>query len=617
MSAADLSKPASGRSASGETVPAGTAPRGRARREAPAIEPAEFGWRVLALLNLFRLALGTALLIAFELESSIVASNDARLAWHALVAMLAVGCVEMALLYWRRPAIEFQTFLLFGADLAIVLALVHASGGVSSGLGGLLVVSVGALSLLAPARRAFAFAAIATLALLTEQTIAQINGQTSLEQYVAAGVLGAVVFLIVAVVQLVRRRLVETEALAEQRGVDLRNLVELNEYIIQHLRESIAVVDGDDEVRLMNESAMKHFGGTIRGRPRSLRALSPELAARLAGWRAGPSRHGVAKSGPAGAAGAGSTESGGSAASGSSGSRTASSASEEAAAHTPASSGDERPAPFSSADGSTTIQPHFAPLGADRAGGVVIFLEDTSLIAERVQQTKLAALGRLSASIAHEIRNPIGAMSHAGQLLAESPSLAPQDKRLTDIIRVNANRVSQIVESVLALSRRDQTRPERFHLLGWMQDFAAEFVASFELYENAVSVTADSVELEVEMDPTHLHQIVWNLCENAVKYASATAGAIAVELGSGRVETSGRPYLQVADRGPGIEPDKVEQIFEPFYTGQASGTGLGLYISRELCERNGATLRYIPRPGGGSQFRVVFADPQRWQSEDA
>jgi two-component system sensor histidine kinase PilS (NtrC family) len=118
------------------------------------------------------------------------------------------------------------------------------------------------------------------------------------------------------------------------------------------------------------------------------------------------------------------------------------------------------------------------------------------------------------------------------------------------------------------------------------------------------------------MDPTHLHQILWNLCDNAVKYASVAAGAIAVEISCGVLEPSGRPYLEVADRGAGIKPDKVEQIFEPFYTSQPGGTGLGLYISRELAERNGAALRYQPRPGGGSAFRIVFADPKRWQPNE-
>jgi two-component system sensor histidine kinase PilS (NtrC family) len=570
-----------------------------ARRETGVAETAEFAWRVLGLLNLFRLALGVALIVAFALATAprLIGADDPTLAWRALLAMLLVGCIEMLLVYRRSPSVEAQTYLLFAADLAIVVALVHAGGGVAGGLGGLIVVSVGALALLSPTRRAFAFAAIATLALLFEQMLAQLNGHASGEQYLGAGLLGAVVFLIVSVAQLVRGRIVETEALAEQRGVDLRNLVELNEYIIQHLRESIAVVDGDGQVRLMNESAMKHLGATPRGRSGALHSLSPELARRLALWRG---------------AGAGS---GGVRLAGGESSATRSSAVALAAAGNTSEA--ELSSAFVAADGSTVIKPHFAPLGADRSGGVVVFLEDTSLIAERVQQTKLAALGRLSASIAHEIRNPIGAMSHAGQLLAESANTSAEEKRLTDIIRVNANRVSKIVESVLALSRRDQTRPERLQLKAWMQDFVHEFVQTLELYEGAVSVTSGEADLEAEMDPTHLHQIVWNLCDNAVKYASEAAGAIAVELGCGRLETSGRPYLEVADRGPGIEPDKAEQIFEPFYTGHVGGTGLGLYICRELCERNGATLRYLPRQGGGSQFRIVFADPTRWQIDDA
>jgi two-component system, NtrC family, sensor histidine kinase PilS len=529
------------------------------------IADADFGWRVLGLLSLFRLALGAMLLVGFVVidQPRLVGEVHPTLAWQALAAMLSVGGVGLGCVHRRAPSVAMQAPLLFAADLVIVVALIHASGGFSNGLGGLLVVSVGALSLLVPLRRAFLFAAVTTIALLGEQLYAHLTGVTSVEQYVAAALLGVVVFLITAVAQLVRSRIVETEALAAQRGVDLKNLVELNDYIIQHLRESIVVVDGEDRVRLINESALKHLGidGRTEGIP--LRSLSFELAERLLAWR---SRE----------------------------------APERAAS------------PFNSADGATLVHAHFATLDSGRSGGVVVFLEDTSLIAERVQQTKLAALGRLSASIAHEIRNPIGAMSHAGQLLAESEAITSADRRLTDIIRVNATRVSQIVESVMSLSRKDKARPELLQLKTWAQDFASEFIATQELYEDTVALTPDSVDVEIQMDPTHLHQVVWNLCENSVKYASATAGAIAVDLTCGVLETSGRPFLQVADRGPGIDPDKVEQIFEPFFTGQPGGTGLGLYVSRELCERNGATLRYTPRPGGGSQFRIIFADPNRW-----
>lgn len=530
----------------------------------PTPEAGDFPWRVLGLLNVFRIALGLLLLAVFlgVDDPRLVGESNPELAWLALLGLMVFGGLGFLLLRSRTPGLGAQPYLHYTVDVACILALVHASGGISSGLGGVLVVSVGSLALLVPAERALLLAALTAIALLAEQSLAQLQGLTGSAQFAPAGILGAVIFVIVMVVQTLRRRIVETEALAEQRGVDLRNLVELNEYIIQHLRESIVVVDGDDRLRLSNESASKHLGiGAAAGR--TLAELHPDLTQALAAWRRG----------------------------GPSAEKTA----------------------LDSADGSTRIQPHFAPLGADRDQGVVIFLEDTSLIAERVQQAKLAALGRLSASIAHEIRNPLGAMSHAGQLLAESERMRPEDRRLTDIIRLNSERVSHIVDSVLALSRRDTTTPERIELRAWAEDFVDEFIRTQELYEGAVAVVPGAREIETDIDPTHLHQVLWNLCDNAVKYASKTAGAIAVEIDCGTLDGSARPYLEVADRGPGVDPEHAEQIFEPFFTAQTGGTGLGLYISRELCERNGAMLRYQPRENGGSLFRIVFADPSRWQ----
>jgi two-component system sensor histidine kinase PilS (NtrC family) len=546
----------------------GTERSSSAPRPATPSATGDFAWRVLILLNLFRLSVGALLLAVFYLVSAprIVGETDPRMAQQALVALLLAGCVFLILLQRRQPGLAWQTYLQFATDLFAVTLLLHASGGVPSGIGGMLIVSVGTLSLLLRSERAFLLAAVTALALLGEQTYSQLQGLTTVAQYAPAGILGAVAFVITAVVQLLRTRLVETEALAEQRGLDLRNLVELNEYIIQHLRESIVVVDGDDQVRLINESAVKQLGAGADRAEIKLATVSAELARGLETWRNGDQV-------------------------------------------------DRAQMAFPAADGAN-IQPHFAPLSAGRGGGVVIFLEDTSLIAERVQQAKLAALGRLSASIAHEIRNPLGAMSHAGQLLAESPGMGQAEHRLTDIIRVNARRVSQIVESVLALSRRAPAHPERLQLIPWVEDFIREFLQTLELYEGAVSLAEGSPDIEVQMDPTHLHQILWNLCDNAVKYASVAAGAIAVEISCGVLEPSGRPFLEVADRGPGIKPDKVEQIFEPFYTSQPGGTGLGLYISRELAERNGAALRYQARRGGGSAFRIVFADPRRWQPNE-
>ncbi len=533
--------------------------------------PGDFAWRVLQLLNGFRLIIAAVLSLFFWAvqDPRIIGEFDPTTAAVALNALLVVGLIEIPLLHRRLPGVAAQLTFQFVFDMLAFAALIHASGGITSGLGGLLIVSTGSLALLLPARQAFLLAAFATLVLLGEQTVALLQGLTTNADYAPAGILGAVMFVITGIVQLYRERMVQTEALAQQRGVDLQNLVELNDYIIQHLRESIVVVDQEDRIRLINESAAKLLATTGSATGQELDSISPALALYLDRWRGGGT--------------------------------------------------EGKPLQFAagSEEGSHSIQPHFSPLGGARTEGVVIFLEDTSLISERVQQMKLAALGRLSASIAHEIRNPLGALSHAGQLLAESDRIGTDDQKLTDIIRVNSRRVSQIVDSVLSLSRSDRTEPEKVELKQWARDFATEFTNTQELFEEAVAVDPASDEVTVEIDRTHLHQVVWNLCENAVKYASQAAGAISVELSCGVLESSGRPFLAVADRGPGIAPELAEQIFEPFHTGQPGGTGLGLYISRELCERNRATLRYQPRPDGGSVFRIVFADPQRWKDRRA
>jgi two-component system, NtrC family, sensor histidine kinase PilS len=165
---------------------------------------------------------------------------------------------------------------------------------------------------------------------------------------------------------------------------------------------------------------------------------------------------------------------------------------------------------------------------------------------------------------------------------------------------------------VLQLSRREPTKPTRLTLGDWIEEFFSEFCETMQVPRLQIGFIDEANGLEVRFDPSHLLQVVWNLCDNAIKYGEARAG-IRVEITLGRLSPSNRPYLEVADRGPGIEPDAVDRIFEPFFTGRKGGTGLGLFIARELCQLNRAILLYEPRGGDGSVFRIVFSDPQRWE----
>ncbi len=535
------------------------------------IDEPDLSWRLLVTLNAFRLLICVALIGLY------FARTEPRFFGHAnpsLYIAIAAVYLVFAILSglslrqrWIPPAPLATAQVI--VDIAAIVSLMHASSGISSGIGGLLIVFVGAGSLVLPPRYPAILAAFATFAILGQQILGQIVGLTAPPNYPAAGILSGIILAIALAAQPLARRIRASEALARQFGVDLKNLSELNQYIVQHLRESIVVVDAENDVRLINSSAIRLLGTTdsVAGMP--LASAFEPLAEHLRAWRndASMSSH---------------------------------------PEFTLITEGDN-----------ARVTAHLAPLGkgGQRVGPILIFLEDVSLMNARVQQSKLASLGRLSASIAHEIRNPVGAVSHAAQLLGESRALSADDVRLTEIIQTHSNRISHIIDNVLQLSRRESSRPERLALHSWVTEFADEFSSTLELQEGELTVGDIVDDVEVRMDPSHLRQVLWNLCDNAVKYASETGG-IMVELQAGRMQGQGRPFIEVLDCGLGVDKATADKIFEPFFTARSGGTGLGLYISRELCELNRATLVYLDRPGGGSIFRIVFTDPDRWDTQD-
>ena len=525
----------------------------------------ELAWRVLGLLNLYRLSVPSVLSVVSALAARQQLQGIAfpSMYFYTLAAWFATGVICIGLLKSRWPSLQAQAYVHIAFDVVAITMLLVASAGVASGMGLLLIMPVAAVSILLPNRTATTIAAIAALFVLGQQLAVSIEGLADTSDLTQAGILGAVIFIAALAVAPLARRLRESEALVRQRDIDLANLAELSQYIVERLRESLVVVDVQDRIRLINESARQILGADVRA-DALLGEVSPRLLYLLTMWRQGSPEV------------------------------------------------DTTGGILLAADGLREVRPHFAPLGQSRPPPVLVFLEDLSALDDRIQQSRLAALGRLSASIAHEIRNPVGAISHAAQLLAEDTALSDSDRRMTEIIRANAERVSTIIGNVQQLARRETTRPERMPLGEWLADFVEEFVVTGGHGPGQLEFRLPDAELEVRVDPSHLRQILWNLCENAFRYGMRDEGD-RVELRVGRLTGSNRPYLEVLDRGPGIEAALTDRIFEPFFTSRASGTGLGLFIARELAQCNGALLVFEPRPGGGSVFRVVFADPQRWE----
>jgi two-component system sensor histidine kinase PilS (NtrC family) len=529
--------------------------------------PSDLFRRIVGLANLYRLLLPPllyAILLATR-PAPTIGGIHPRLFVFICILYWAFGGLFAFGARGRWASARLLVLVDTTLDTAAISGLLYCSGGISSGLGILLVIPVGSMALLAEGTDALVVASIAALGLLGQQILSVATGAAPSSDYPVAGILGAVVFLVALTAWPVSRRLRESEAQVRRAELDLANLAQLSQYIVQHLRESILVLDPADRIRLINESAAQLLGDALAVPGALIGEVEPRLLYLLETWRGNDTA--ILRS-------AGGT--------------------------------------FVAADGARVIRPHFAPLGNSDPAPIIVFLEDTGDIAAKVQQTKLAALGRLSASIAHEIRNPVGAMSHAAQLLAESPALGREDRRLTEIMQANSARVSGIIDNVLQLSRREAPRPQRVWLGEWVSRFREEFCATVQLPGHRLVLDGASEEVEVRIDGSQLHQIFWNLCQNSVAHALPHAGQAPIELRFGRLGGVGRPFLQIADRGPGISAADVERIFEPFFTRAPGGTGLGLFLARELAQANGATLLYEARDGGGSVFRIVFADPDRW-----
>ena len=518
-------------------------------------------WRPLRYFNYYRIALATIFSVVFlvRIGPRILGNHEPLLFQSVALTYLALALLSAFTIHSKRPAFAIQVNAQVLIDIAALTLMMHASGGLTSGLGILMVVSIAGAGVMVVGRVAMLHAALATLAVLGEQTYAHLTASFDTTAYTQAGLLGITFFATALVAYVLANRARESEALARQRGVDLANLEQVNDYIIRHMQSGVVVVDRDENVRLINDAAWNLLARPTLAREQQLEQLSAPLRDRMRRWR---------------------------------------------------NDGDPQDQPLQAAQDGAQVIPRFAHIGSDVQAATAIFLEDATEANQRLQQLKLASLGRLTASIAHEIRNPLGAISHAAQLLGESAQLDRNDRRLTQIISEHSKRMNAIIENVLQLSRRETSHPRSFTLLAWLHGFAEELQAVQKLSSTQLQIEVKPAELEVHIDPTHLQQVLWNLCGNALEHAAAPDQSPSLQLKGGLSEY-GTPYLDVIDNGPGIGADIAEQIFEPFYTTASHGTGLGLYISRELCECNRARLNYLRPATGGSCFRISFSSPER------
>lgn len=512
-------------------------------------------WRSISIFNYYRLIMGALLVFLvsqFGNELSLGSSNP-PLFFRASLVYAALALASQVAVRLRRPRASLQLGLQVGTDIAFVTVILHASGGIQSGLGILLLVSLVAAGMISRGKITLFFAALASLALLFQHSYAVLVQDAAIAQYVRVGLLCIAYFAVAWLAHALAKYAIASEKLAAMRGIDLANMAEASRLVIQDMPDGILVVDKHGLIRQYNPSAERLLGYTFPNSGNvALDECAPLLVGLFAAWRRNYVRaHEMLR--------------------------------------LPATN--------------HQVRVRFLPVQHDGFWGAVLFLEDMQRVQAQAQQFKLAALGRLTANIAHEVRNPLASISYATELLREG-NHDPAQTRLLQIILDNTTRLNRIVQDVMQLNQRDRVQDETINLAEKLPVFIEELRNTEGVPQDVFFLDVQS-QCEVNFDRGHLEQVLWNLCNNALRYCQKRTRSVELSV---RRSINGRVLLEVADDGPSIAQDVVQKLFEPFFTTSVDGTGLGLYIARELCEANGAVLEYISRASGGACFRIIFGE---------
>jgi two-component system sensor histidine kinase PilS (NtrC family) len=517
------------------------------------VEADEATWRTLAVFCAYRVVLSLLLGLAFIFLNELFQFGRVapKVIVPAITAYIFASFLLMVPARFREPSLTVQVTSGVLIDIAAIVLLMYASGGVKSGLGVMLLVSLAAAGLITRGRLVYFHAAMAAMAVLLEQMFQIWRNDAGVQELVQAGITSMALFAMAASASALARYARTSEQIAEERKVDLANLSQINELVIRDMQDGLLVVDAQGRIRQSNPRAVQLLGA-LPSAPRwpNLADYSAELAKLLEEWRKGS---------------------------------------------------DLTYMPLRGARVAGELQVHFVPIGTGDPAPTVVFIEDVGRVRQQAQHLKLVALGRLTASIAHEIRNPLSSIGHAADLLDEDSGKREGERRLLEIIRNNVFRLDRIVQEILYLNRRDRASPEPIEPGTYLNNFANEFYLTDKVPNGVLDIEVRTSQ-PFMFDRQHLDQVLWNLVRNAWRHSQKQPGSVRIVVWP--AAAPGRIVIDVHDDGPGVEPKNQAHLFEPFFTTAAQGTGLGLYIARELCEGNAARIEYVENPRGG-QFRVT------------
>lgn len=516
--------------------------------------------RTLKVYLYYRVIVATILYMMYEagITSSTFGIEYPAIFRVTSVSYVLLALISLGLLFDKssfRSTIKVSILLI--TDLAAFLILIHASGGITGGLGYLLVITTAIASMFLRGQLAFGFAALVSISLLLHAFLLA-DQRDIVKSVFGAGTLGILVFITTGSFRYLTDRIQTTTQEAAEKGAYARQVVKLAQLIVTRMQTGITVLDNDNRIELINDSALHHLDlpNDKNYFAQDITDLT-DLHEVLALWHQNPIS-GMAR--------------------------------------------------VHKLNGKKEIRINFAAVETEKQPLTILYIEDYRTLMQQAQQLKLASLGRLTASIAHEIRNPLGAISHAAQLLRESEHIDETDARFTEIILQHTHRVNEIVENTMSLSKRKEPKAEPIDLGSWIPQFIEEYSTAKQC---EIDFEQKDEQESIKMDPTHLRQILTNLFDNGLRYSMEHTGKSSITVRSGTSKHNDTSIVEVIDFGIGVPDEEVGNIFEPFFTTGKQGTGLGLYISRELCEINQARLDYKRTQDIKSRFIIYFSHHQR------
>jgi len=513
--------------------------------------------KLLAVYNAYRALVALSLLALGLIElsgiSTIPGYNTDLLWLSGLWSLTALALFRRTEWLASRPELGPLAIMLF--DLVMVAFLTALGSELGSGLPLLFLPTVSASAVVIRNRLlATAVAALATLAVLSDSTYQLQQGAIDSSAMLSAGLLSTLIFLISLLLQLIVGRMDKFEQLADSATTQVATLEELSDQVIAHMTVGVCRISPDNRLTAVNKAAMLLLELTDFEAPVSLETVDKTLAQYVSNWRSGQ--------------------------------------------HTSAM-------PFKIHSEGKLLMPKLISVGHDFEPEILLFVEDYTPVTEAAQTLKLNALGKLTASIAHEIRNPLTAISHASQLMEDISDNPAEQIELCRIISNNTQRVNEIIENILQLSRREDAKRESLDLLAWLRLFIPEYEQG-QAHGSCVTLRAPEPVGTILFDPGHLRRILTNLLDNGVRHAGERTGQFTVTLELTKDIATNKAHIDVIDAGSGVPDTMRDRLFEPFFTTSPKGSGLGLYLCRELCQSNNAALSYDRTVDDGTRFRVAI-----------